>query len=322
MIINGEYFTQKCRTAAVTSLIKLSSNYIISIFILILLYYLLGAYIINNIEDDLKFRAIKPPEGGSYAVSATAALIDREVDTHFWTPNDPFFYPSALLDNMLNYQQGILYALSRFTIEMADQIGRTRGSSEVDSDLDKAAGLLKYPGNVWIFDLSTSFLPTPSSETQYRAASKALKSYNSRLANSKAIFEERSDNLISTLDRIAADLGSASATTDKYLTNSHPLLIDTKVDDIFYGIKGKLYGYYILLHELEKDFNKVIHDKQLLPAWEQMMKSFNQAALLQPLVVMNNRPNGIYLPNHLAVQGFYLLRARTQLREITNILMK
>ncbi len=27
-------------------------------------------------------------------------------------------------------------------------------------------------------------------------------------------------------------------------------------------------------------------------------------------------------PNHLTAQGFYLLRARTQLRELTNILLK
>ncbi|WP_227028687.1 DUF2333 family protein [Candidatus Endolissoclinum faulkneri] len=289
---------------------------------MILLYYLIGACVINDIEDDIEFSSINQTKGGSYAVSATVTLINREVDTHFWTPNDPFFYPSALLDNMLNYQQGIIYALSRFTIEMAEQIGRTRGSSEVDADLDKAAGLLKYPGNVWIFDLSTSFLPTPPSETQYRAASKALRSYNSRLASSKAIFERRSDNLISTLDRIAGDLGSASATSDKYITNSHPLLVDTKVDDIFYGVKGRLHGYYVLLHELGRDFNKVINDRQLMPAWEQMMKSLNQASILRPIVVMNNSPDSIYFPNHLAVQGFYLLRARTQLREITNILMK
>jgi hypothetical protein len=28
------------------------------------------------------------------------------------------------------------------------------------------------------------------------------------------------------------------------------------------------------------------------------------------------------LPSHLAAQGFYLLRARTQLKEIVNILLK
>ena len=33
-------------------------------------------------------------------------------------------------------------------------------------------------------------------------------------------------------------------------------------------------------------------------------------------------PDGFLIPNHLAAQGFYLLRARTQLREITSILLK
>ena len=37
---------------------------------------------------------------------------------------------------------------------------------------------------------------------------------------------------------------------------------------------------------------------------------------------MNGRPDGMCVPNHLAVEGFYLMRARTQLREITNILAK
>jgi len=38
--------------------------------------------------------------------------------------------------------------------------------------------------------------------------------------------------------------------------------------------------------------------------------------------VFNASPSSQFIPNHLAVQGFYLLRARTQLREVTNILLK
>jgi hypothetical protein len=30
----------------------------------------------------------------------------------------------------------------------------------------------------------------------------------------------------------------------------------------------------------------------------------------------------LLIPNHLAAQGFYLLRARVQLRELTSILLK
>ncbi|SDF38130.1 DUF2333 family protein [Thalassobaculum litoreum] len=319
---DDEYSAPKRRFLPGRGVARIGGYSLIVLVVLVLLYYVVGAFIMHSIDDDPNFQAINEPEGGSHAVAATAALIDREIDTHFWTANDPFFYPSALLDNTPNYQQGIIYALSRFTIEMADQIGRTRGSSEVDADLDKAAGLLKYPGNVWIFDLSTSFLPTPASETQYRAASRALKAYNDRLAAGQAIFERRSDNLIATLDRIASDLGSASATLDQHLAKPRPLLVDTKVDDIFYGVKGRLYGYSILLRELGRDFDGVIKDRQLGPAWEQMMQSLNQAAILDPVVVMNGAPDGAYFPSHLAVQGFYLLRARTQLREITNILLK
>ena len=53
-----------------------------------------------------------------------------------------------------------------------------------------------------------------------------------------------------------------------------------------------------------------------------MLDSLRQAAVLDPLVVMNGDPDGSLLPNHLAVQGFYLLRARTQLREIGSVLLR
>ena len=122
----------------------------------LLLYYPVGMLMISRIDDDPGFGPGTVEDGASHAVAMTAALIDREVDQHAWPASDPFFYPGAALDNMPNFQTGIIYALSRFAVDMTDQIGRTRGSSEADPDLDKAAGLLKYPPNVWIFDPSTS----------------------------------------------------------------------------------------------------------------------------------------------------------------------
>ena len=50
--------------------------------------------------------------------------------------------------------------------------------------------------------------------------------------------------------------------------------------------------------------------------------TFRTAALLQPWVVINGNPDSLFLPSHLAAQGFYQLRARTQLREIRDILLK
>ena len=292
----------------------------IVLLVALLLYYPVGMVWIHNIDDDVKLAVdVKPNESRSVAVAAT--LIARETNRNRCTANDPFFLPAAALDNMPNFQQGIIYALSRFAIEMIDQIGRVRGSSQVDKDLDTAAGLLKYPGDVWFFNFSTSIMPTAASEQQYRKAGRALKAYNERLAQGEATFERRADNLQTTLERIAADLGSASAVIDSQIEDG-AWFINFDADDIFYQTKGRLYAYYELLAAFRQDFGQVIQERELGKAGDQMLESMRHAAVLDPFVIVNGDPEGQLLPSHLAAQGFYLLRARTQLKEIANILLK
>ena len=288
----------------------------------LLLYYPVGMIWISKVDDNPNFDPGPVEDGASYAVATAAGLIDREVDQNGWPANDPFFYPGTALDNMPNFQRGIIAALGRFAVDMTDQIGRTRGSSQADPDLDKAAGLLKYSPTVWIFDPSTSWAPTASSESQYRAARRALLAYNEKLVSHQAVFERRADNLLSTLDRFAADVGSASAILDQQIRDHSGDFVDFRADDVFYNAKGKIYAYAMLFRALGKDFAKVIADKDLKAAWDQTAASLIEGATLKPLVIINGRPDGLFLPNHLAVEGFYLLRARTQLREITNILAK
>ena len=294
---------------------------LLGIVALVVLYYGGGMIVYHRVDDDTSFEApVKP--GESHAVAMAVALIHREVDQHHWIANDPFFYPTALLDNAPNYQMGIIAALSRFAIEMTDHIGRTRGSSEVDHDLDRAAGLLKYPGNVWVYNLATSVLPTASSEAQYRSAERALENYNTRLAGHQATFEARSDNLQAYLERVAADLGSLSAILEQRVREHGGEIFDTHSDDVYYDTKGRLYGHYMIVREIGRDFQPVIDEKRLGPAWNQMLASLREAAKLQPLIVRNGAPDEMLQPSHLAAQGFYLLRARTQLREISDILLK
>jgi hypothetical protein len=289
---------------------------------LLFVYYLGGMLWLHEIDDDPAFaRESSAPEGASEAVAVAADLVEREIETHRWVANDPFFMPASLLDNMPEFQQGIVAAISRFTLELTDQIGRTRGSSQADPDLDRAAGLLRYPGTIWIFDFSTSWAPTASSEQQYRRAVAALRAYNERLGRGQAVFETRADNLLATLDRIAADIGSSSAAIDQQI-KAAGFWPDFTADNLFYATKGRLYAYYLLLRALEVDFANVIRERQLGSAWTQTMESFREAALLQPWVVVNGAPDGQLMPNHLTSQGFFLLRARTQLREISNILLK
>lgn len=296
----------------------------LAILLVAVFYYPVGMLLTHAIDDDPAFRpsAAELPPNGSRAVAMAAALIDREVNQNRWVANDPFFLPPAALDNMPNFQQGIVSALARFSFELTDQIGRTRGSSQTDADLQSAAGQLQYSGKIWVFDLSTSLAPTTTSEARYRAARAALLRYNERLAGGTAVFERRSDNLLATLDRIALDLGSSSASIDDHIAERSGLFIDTRGDDLFYSVKGQTYAYYLLLRELGADYGNVISERELNNAYAQMLDSMRDAAMLDPWVVVNGRPDGQFMPSHLAAQGFYLLRARTRLREITNILLK
>lgn len=297
---------------------------VIAVVLVFGLYFPVGMLIAHKIDDrmDYEVPATDLPPGGSRTVALAAALIDREVNRNGWVANDPFFMPGSMLDNMPNYQLGMIHALGRFAFQMVDQIGRTRGSSQTDRDLQEAAGLLQYSGTKWIFDFSTSLLPTAKSEDQYRKARSALLSYNQRLGAGQAVFERRADNLQATLERIALDIGSSSAALDRRIREGNDTLVDWEADDVFYSVKGQLYAYYLILRELKQDYPNLVRDRELSGTWDQMLASFAAGAGLKPLVVWNAKPDAMILPNHLGSMGFYVERSRTQIYEIINILQK
>ncbi len=289
---------------------------------LVALYYVLGALWFHRIDDDPSIgETIEVTPPASRAVAAAAALVRREVEIHRWTANDPWFQPTALLDNMPNYQQGIVAAVARFAVELRDHLSRVRGTSQVDTDAERAAGRLNYPGDVWFLEWSTTPVQ-PSSESQYRRAIEDLERYNARLARGEATFERRADNLMATLERIAADLGAAAAAVDEKALAGSGAWYDWDADDLFYTNKGRLYAYRVLLGELGKDMEGILSERGLGRVWEQMLTSLGRAAALQPRVVANGTPDGLLWPNHLLAQGYLLLLARFQLYAVVNILQK
>lgn len=293
-----------------------------ALVLLVVLYFVVGAIWVHRIDDDTAFTPPHPIAGGSRAVDMAAALLEREVEVNRWTPNDPFFLPGSILDNMPNFQLGMVYGLSRFGTALAEQLARSRGTSAIDPDVDRAAGLLRYPGDVWMFNPSTSLAPTASSESQYRAAIRALRAYNQRVADGTAVFDRRADNLIDALERFNNDLGSSSGIISEHLRLHAGFPISLSADDIFYQTKGRLYVYYMLLTALGEDFKEVLADRNLGTVWNQMLDSGREAAEQQPWVVLNGGVSSQFVPSHLASQGFLLMRLRTSIREVQQILLK
>ncbi len=281
------------------------------------------AMLTSRIDDDPEFTPQFDPKGGSHAVAMLAGLMEDEIKKAGWVANAPFFVPAHMLNNMPNYQIGMVTALGRFAFELEDQIGRERGSSAADPDLSIARARLQYSPTTWILKPGTLW-PTASAESQYKEAVQALRRYNSRLAGGDATFDTRPDNLLAALDRIAYDLGAASAELDAQIAGRHKTLglLDFKADKVFYLTKGRAYGSYMILKALRSDFEAVISARETSDLYDTMLAELRIAAIMQPLVVNNGTPGGQFFPNHLANQGFYLLRARAKLRELTDILKK
>jgi hypothetical protein len=290
---------------------------LIAVPLVFIFYILIGMMVVNRIDDDLA-PAVGPPPGGSNAVALMAHLIQRETVDHNWTPNDPMFMPGWWVDNTPAFQKGMFGAFSRFSLELRDQLGRSRGSSAVDADLEKAAGNLAIEPERWVIE---SWLPTKASDHFYRDAAKDFEAYNRRVSSGDAVYELRADNLRMTLERIASDLGASSAKLEKYIgDNAGGFVPDFGVDNVFYEVKGQVYAYTLLLKSLRVDFARVVEDRELAKVYDELLRSLEAAAALNPTLVTNGAVDGI-VANHLSIQGFYLLRARTQLKEVTNILL-
>lgn len=283
-------------------------------------YYPLGMLIFNEIDDDLDVAPAPQfsAAGASQAVAIAATITLREADR--WIANKPFWHPSAPLDNTPNYQLGVMYAVSRFALELGDHLARVRGSSAIDENVDRASSLLRYDGTVWYWGQGNIW-PDAKAETQYRRGVDALMRYNRDVASGNASYERRADNLIVLLDRIASDLGSSSALIDERIATAGGHF-DSRADDVFFNVKGKMYGYAVILNAVGQDFSTVIEDRRAGEIWTNMLTSMRTGAAMDPLIVINGEQDSMMSPSHLATLGFHLLRARTQLRELADTLQK
>lgn len=276
--------------------------------------------------------ATLPVNEKSCAVSAiaevTADLTDFNVNQNAWTSSMILYKAgffglnwdrTPFLDNKASFQRGINAAVRRTTVELVDNLGRLRGTSQVDSDLQKARGNMQFAEDSWYFGLSP-FGPKTPTPSYYRSAIKDIRNFNKRLENCEAVFDARADNLIQYIDRIANDLGSTSAILKDRAENYHAGWFDTRADDRFWFAYGQLYAYYGLLRAAHSDFRSVLSEKHLDSIWDSMEKQVRDALDMQPTIVSNGRQDAWFTPSHLTTMGFYILRVRSNLVDIRQVL--
>jgi hypothetical protein len=264
----------------------------------------------------------------SLVVDATADLVDFNVNQNAWISSmllyklgffgldwdkTPFF------DNKAAFQRGVNQAVRRTTIELVDVLGRVRGTSQIDTDLQNARGNLQFDEYTWYFGWSP-FGPKTPTPSFYRAAIKDLRKFNDRLEKCEAVFDARADNLLQFVDRIANDIGATSAILRERSENYNSGWFDTRADDRFWFAYGQLYGYYGILTAARADFADVIEERRLTALWDELEQQLRASLNIQPMVISNGAEAGWLMPSHLATLGFYVLRVRSNLVEIRLVL--
>ncbi|WP_137130383.1 DUF2333 family protein [Rhizobium sp. FY34] len=264
----------------------------------------------------------------SAIVDVAAELTDQNVNQNAWI-SSMLLYRLGLfgvdwdhtpfLDNKASFQRGVNQAVRRTAVELVDTLGRVRGTSGINGDLQDARGNLQFDEYSWYFGLDPFGFKTPT-PAYYRAALNSLRKFNTDLAACNAVFDGRADNLVQFVDRIANDLGSTSAVLRERSENYNAGWFDTRADDRFWFAYGQLYGYYAVLSAARADFDQVIRERSLVPLWTDTLSQFQSALRIQPAIISNGSESGWLMPTHLATMGFYILRTRSNLVEVRSVL--
>lgn len=263
----------------------------------------------------------------SQIARVTADLIDFNVNQNVWVPSQPlskagFFgiewKDTPFFDNKAAFQLGINQVTRRTAIELVDRLGRVRGTSSINSQLQEARTFANYNEDAWVLTFSPPFVQ-PSTSSRLRDAKVAFEAFNAELTQCDADFDARADNLLQFLDRITADIGSTSEILQRQMEQSGFTGFDRRADDRFWFTYGQLYAYHGILSATRSDFSQVSDQRNLNALWGRVDEQLTDALRVSPPVVANGNPSSL-IKSHLESIGFDLLRVRSNLVEIRDVL--
>jgi len=273
---------------------------------------------------------------------ATTTTMIRIAETLLDKPggyiSNDIFPPGLWLDNIANWEYGVLVQLRDLSRAMRRDIARSQSQSAEDPDLVIAEPQFHFDSQSWAI---------PSTESEYRRGITALKRYLNRLSapeKADAQFFARADNLNSWLADLETRLGSLSRNLGESvgkasvsdavanLDEDDPLAEETggaevqtpwtKIDDVFYEARGSAWALLHIFRAIEVDFRKVLEDKNAMASVKQIIIELEgtQGQMWSP-VILNGSGFGV-LANHSLTMAAYLSRANAAISDMRDLLSR
>lgn len=232
-----------------------------------------------------------------------------------WLPND-LFWPTALLDNMPNFQLGELEVVRYNVRVLRDNLSRMRTTDKLDPFADAAFTSLSNDPLKWWF---------PSYESKLKDAGRDLLSFYKSVQAGKSFFYPRADNLAELLRQYASLMGGVNTRlinaprdldraldvegsaqkggkgTTKMVNINIPWY---RIDDNFYYAQGVAYGLHESLKAVRMDFFSVLKDKNSTQLLDKILETLGRCNF-EPLIVLNGGPGSIFANHSLNLSGMF-----------------
>ena len=272
--------------------------------------------------------------------SVTTATLIGVVDTLLTKPggymHNDRFPPGLWLDNMPNWEYGVLIQVRDLARAMREVFSRSQSQSKEDPDLAIAEPNFNFNSNSWVL---------PASESEYRDGLRHVRSYFRRLSDQSAEgvqFYARADNLAYWLATVESRLGSLSQRLsasvgqrrlntdlagDETAVQSTPARAEQEVrtpclviDDVFYQSRGTTWALIQFLKAVEIDFADVLAKKNARVSLQQIIRELeaSQQTVWSPMI-LNGSGFGV-LANHSLVMASYISRANAAIIDLRRLL--
>lgn len=310
--------------------------------------YLFGALVIGwywSQEPDLfsvqQNAEVTAAQSGQQIVSGYTTVITLRTiaETLLDKPggylSNDIFPPGIWLDNMPNWEYGVLVQVRDFTRGLRKDFSRSQSQSTEDADLAKAEPRFNFDNKSWAL---------PASESEYREGIRAVDRYLVRLTNaqSNTRFYTRADNLNNWLGDVSTRLGSLSQRLSASVGRGGGVALATatnmpdtgngemnsqmrktpwlQIDDVFYEARGQAWALLHLLRAIEVDFADVLAKKNAAISLHQIIRELEetQDTLWSPMILNGN--GFALLANHSLVMANYISRANAGIIDLRNLL--
>jgi len=248
---------------------------VIAVLVLGPLLYVGGGQFMGTVNN--RPLAVQPQPGESAIVTATARMIEREVDSGFCP--SAYFWPGHIRFDVCGFQEGEQQILQRVVLELTDHLTREGPTSERNASLNAMLADVNRPNTYSLIFHSNN------TASLLGSAVKHLDDYSAQLKNKQAGFYPRIDNLALLISDLTNVLGSEAQHLQEVAAQTG--IYSMKGRAAYFHTLGTMAASCWVLQAAQLDFDEVLKLQSAEAIFAQAMQNTCSKIDKDPAIVFN-----------------------------------